>query len=490
MNTELLAFTARENFDFFKFDSSRISGVLSDEAKDELKASCNRILEHAHKAVKDMCCWGYELAKLRDSGRWKFVVNPENGMRFLYSSFEKFCEYAFGFSGTHTSNLLGISQFLYEKDGKLEFYNERYNDFNMSQLVELSSVERYRWPLFTSKMSVKSMRLAKKFLAVKGSSVGITSENLLSLAQDWETALNDLNTPSKGDVQEELDLPDENEVEDGAETEQEESGAVVELTEEQREKYITRSLLAKSFEFRDKIKDFYLSNPMNSEFVSFIKEQYGLSGFSLCGEPYSVRCSAKGYVLSGSGGANFDILLSWSQVAERIVAFINRGEYVTSEEIAEHLDVPTFIDVVGESETDDIEDVDEPEECLDEEEEEYEEKSEMEEETVRNAYDFSTREGVRTFLNSWERWMCYSTSGNGMFFGFMCRYFVFKNRVRLFALQQRVCSTVDEDFKSEICVRYFIEIDEMDYELGKSSTYVLMSKSQLEKYIALHKDEL
>lgn len=161
MENELLDFKAQENFDFFTYRYE-----LTDGLKRKFLSDCQNVLERAHATALETLKLASALAKLKWSYGWKEVINPEDGMTFIYSSFEKFCKYAFGFSKTKTSNLLSLSEFveLNEKTDTIVYKHKRYASMNMSQLIELAPLGESERKLFTSKIPVSDMRLCKKYM--------------------------------------------------------------------------------------------------------------------------------------------------------------------------------------------------------------------------------------------------------------------------------------------------------------------------------------
>lgn len=165
MSNELLDFTQRDNFDFLKFSSK----VKDDDDKAILKRQCERVLEFAHATVQDMCLLGWHLKELKNSKTWQEVFEPKTGTCFSYFSFQDFCEYAFGFSKTRTSNLLSLSEFVKISGTHTNgFIEEQYAGYNTSQLIELSSVPSGQKHYFNPDMTVKDIRLVKKYIASDG----------------------------------------------------------------------------------------------------------------------------------------------------------------------------------------------------------------------------------------------------------------------------------------------------------------------------------
>lgn len=162
MSNELLDFVDRDNFDFFRFSVL----MKNEERKDTFKRKCEKVLELAHATVQDMCLLGYHLKELKNSGTWESVWDPTSGYTFGggTGTFQDFCEYAFGFSKTRTSNLLRIAEFVVISGGKAGFIDARYTGYNTSQLVELAAVPEYNRKYFSADMTVKDMRAAKEYM--------------------------------------------------------------------------------------------------------------------------------------------------------------------------------------------------------------------------------------------------------------------------------------------------------------------------------------
>lgn len=184
-NNELMDFRDRGNFDFFKF--SRWTKVTEEECNG-FKRKCQHVLEYAHATLLDMCLMGYHLAELKNSNVWQDVVNPKMGYAFWNDSFEDFCDYAFGFSNTRTSNLLRLAKFVKLSGDSVDFIDKKYKDYNTSQLIELASVYPDNRKFFNPDMTVKDMRAAKNYMKM-GSFYKDRSESdfdLMKGMQAWE----------------------------------------------------------------------------------------------------------------------------------------------------------------------------------------------------------------------------------------------------------------------------------------------------------------
>lgn len=355
MSNELLDFRARENFDFLNFP---VVSDLTEEEKSLFKVDCERVLGYAHATVQNMCLLGARLLELKNSNVWQSVVNPKTGVLFFNHTFAEFCEYAFGFSSTKTSDFLRIAQFVQITGDNVDFIERRYAEYNTSQLIELAAVPPEHRVYFSAEMTREEMRIAKDY--VKNSAEFIVEKkkvgfDLLAKAQEWKNDENGRKTvEAKIDVipgQIELeDITDSCEVQpnpladlaSAGEEEYEddknspeyqeylrESEPWIELTEEKKELAIKITLIDRAGDImRKRIYEKYKENPTHSEFASFIKDRYGNSGF---GAEFMGETDYKGYKIHPYRG-DWIIFLSWAQVASRIVTLINRGEYYTEDD--------------------------------------------------------------------------------------------------------------------------------------------------------------
>lgn len=181
---ELMDYVERRNFDFFRYRYE-----LGTETKSKFLSACEKVMEGAQKAAKDMMLLGWRLKKLKDGRGWTEVLNPEDGMTFIYSSFEQFCKYAFGFSKTRTSNLMNIAQFIDvdEETETVRFKSERYAAMNTSQLVEIAPLSSWQQEYFTADMPVKDMRMCKRYMdsGAFWNDKGSPNFDLKESAQKW-----------------------------------------------------------------------------------------------------------------------------------------------------------------------------------------------------------------------------------------------------------------------------------------------------------------
>ena len=161
MKNEVMNNLAQKNFGFFKYRNA-----LSEKDKTEFLQNCQEVLEGDHASKLEELKLALRVAKLKACGGWKEVINPDDGMTFIYSSFEAFSEYAFGFGATRTSNLLSLSQFVYwdERTGCLLFKSSKYAEMNKSQLLEIAPLPDCQREYFRSDMTVRDMRVCKKYI--------------------------------------------------------------------------------------------------------------------------------------------------------------------------------------------------------------------------------------------------------------------------------------------------------------------------------------
>lgn len=190
--SELLDLKLQDEFSF------RMSSLAEREQKEELQADCGRVVDLAKATVKDMCLLAWQLYQIKQKGHWESVINPKTGFAFFNNTFADFCDYAFGFSKTKTSDLLRISQFV-NPVGEIE---AGYQSYNTSQLVELASIAPSHRVYFNSDMSVAEMRVAKDYVKKSGEffeekkKVGF---DLLTKAQEWKSSAKK-SEPIKPDV--------------------------------------------------------------------------------------------------------------------------------------------------------------------------------------------------------------------------------------------------------------------------------------------------
>ncbi len=173
--SELLDIRSGSDFGFLQFKKCK------NELKEAFLENCEQIMRNAQDTVKHFCLIGMRLQTLKQMPGYHFVVD-ENGEAYSFNRFDEFCERAFGFSKTRTSNFLSLGAFLTEKDGNVEFIEPKYEAYNLSQLIELSSVSRYDHRFFAPSFTVKEMRLVKKMLG-KVYNEAWTAEEMLENAK-------------------------------------------------------------------------------------------------------------------------------------------------------------------------------------------------------------------------------------------------------------------------------------------------------------------
>lgn len=185
MENELIDFETRENFKFFTYGQE-----LTERDEQEFLSDCQMVLEKAHATALETLKLASSLANLKFGFKWRNVINPETGKPFDISSFEKFSNYAFGFSKTKTSNLLSLSTFVVmnEETGGISYRHERYASMNMSQLIEIAPLPEENRKYFTSKIPVADMRVCKKYMS---DGIFLREKNkkgfdLLTNAKRWE----------------------------------------------------------------------------------------------------------------------------------------------------------------------------------------------------------------------------------------------------------------------------------------------------------------
>ena len=474
--------------------SFRMSSVAKRGDKEELQADCGRVVDLAKATVKDMCLLAGKLYQMKQKGHWENVINPKTGFAFYNNTFADFCEYTFGFSKTKTSDLLRISQFV-NPIGEIE---DRYKDYNTSQLIELASVPPSHRVYFDSDMSVAEMRVAKDYVK---NSAGFIDEkkkvgfDLLAKAQEWKENGRTSEPASNPDVMDgQLSIfPEDNEEdEDNSPEHQEylkESEPWIEGTDEKKEQAIKIALIDRTGTIRrQRIYEKYQQRPLQSEFVKFLKEEYGNSGWCVCGLNGST--DFKGYRITPSRGA-WGIFMSWHTVASHIVSFINTGEYFPerNEETDDGAGVsnPTsdlaelgeeiIEEEIERGYTNDVDEYDELDEAQEDMRADMETIEQEAEESVSGEYRFGARAHVRDFISDYQAW----PGRCGHFFLSPCWRYSLKNGAVIYAM------TYDSfvDFSENITTKrvlYFLQ--------EKGSKTIEISKEQFERWCSEHKQEL
>lgn len=95
-------------------------------------------------------------------------------------------------------------------------------------------------------------------------------------------------------------------------------------------------------------------------------------------------------------------------------------------------------------------------------------------------YDFSTRAGVREFLNDCLHWKEKECSSPFI----SCHYYMLKNKRRIYVYVQRTASKNNIDGIYEVIHRFFIDLNQY------SDVPVEITKEQFERYCSLNKDKL
>ncbi len=502
--SEMVVFTQRENFDFFKFSSR-----CSERQKEALRDECVRVQETQKLTAQTFGVWALRLVDLRDTGVWEDVINPETGFAFFNDGFGAFCEYAFGLSKTMTSNLTKVAQFIINDGDEMGLLQEKYRGYDFSKLVELSSVATETHKFFKPAMTVEQIRTSKAYIK-KSEEFRFEEKgadyDLLSKAQEWKDKDKKTEKPIEV-IPGQINLDDisdsiEVEVHSIPTSELANAGERV-LTEEEREEVIKSFLLFEPW--RDKQKclyDKYKSGCSIYEFLLEIRDVYCLESCSTA-EGWSMDVNSKGFIISALCGGAYEFFVGWEQIASQIVALINRGEYYTEESV-----IPTSeLANAGEEE---IDIYDMPMQTHSFDSDEYDEEDEAqadmqadmqtieadsEKSLPQEEYDcckvqkgvapwlkpdFKNRDGIREFYQaymSWEQLYCPVPC---------VEVYRYKFKIgTLYAVKGRVAGILEPRESREIkySVRYFWQ-DKGDWLCCETS------KFDLEKFIPLHKDEL
>lgn len=182
--SELVVFTARENFDFLKFGSR-----VTEAQKASFKADCENVQRKQRVAAIGIGTWALELRALKEGGVWEDIINPKTGFAFYNEGFGAFCNHAFEISPTAASDLVRVAQFFQESGIKRGILQDEYKGYNYSKLVELAAVPSEHRKYFSPEMTREEIRTAKDYVKnsagfrVEKDKVGF---DLLTKAQEWK----------------------------------------------------------------------------------------------------------------------------------------------------------------------------------------------------------------------------------------------------------------------------------------------------------------
>lgn len=184
---ELMNVPSQGNFDFFQYRNS----LITEEEKRKFVSDCQKVVTGALKVREEALKTAWRMAKIKHDGIWKKVINPDDGMTFNYSSFQAFCNHAYGLSPTQTSNLLSVAECVVydERSDTLTYVRPTYEKMCWSKLVELAPLVEYERAYFRAEMTIPEMRLCKKY--IKESDTFYKDRkaqdfDLLTTAQEWE----------------------------------------------------------------------------------------------------------------------------------------------------------------------------------------------------------------------------------------------------------------------------------------------------------------
>ncbi len=502
---ELLDFKDQGNFDFFEFGATC---KHDEERKRSFKRKCESVLEYAHATVQDMCLLGFHLKELKESKTWEHVRNTETGYFFAEGEFAAFCEYAFGFSKTKTSDFLRISQFVKISGTKNGFLPEQYHGYNTSQLVELASVKDGVRHYFKPEMPVSEIRLVKQYI----DSGALWDDNMaarrngvkfdaLESAKAWKEnkgkkeapapSLSPDVIPGQVNIEELGEEVFENPTSDLAEA------CESEISEEKRESVINSILLFSPW--RDKKKRIYEKYKENTSmygFLDFIKEEYRDTG-CCTSEGWKMSANSKGFVISCLCAGEPEFFLAWEQIASRIVSLINCGEYYTEDDerienarkAAHDAGIP-FSEKSADEDFDpyvfdgsmSVEDYNLMHEHMQEDKQGFANienpTSDLAEDCGTEKYSFGARAHVREFLSNFEKWPLRC----GCVFFNPSYYYALKNGAFIYAFSYNSFVNVQER-TTEKRVTYLLQ------EKGDLNA-VEISKEQFERYCAENKQEL
>lgn len=457
MAEELLDYSGRE-FSFAYADFVR------SEQKIAFERDCEDIRDSARKVVADFCVLGKRLEHLKLSNAWRNVLD-QNGERYGADNFTDFCFFAFGFSATKTSNMLGLAQFVLEDDGEWVL-DEKYAGFSTSKLIEISSAYSFQRDYFLPTWTVKEIRLVKNYLKVH-SCLGQTPDSLLKSALALEEKRAMAKQAAKTAEQETLSsvqTPDKKD------------------NEPKLEDYDVHSFLV-AFEpfdgYRKRVCQL-LDQRMTSELMGdVLKKELNFGDFFL--NPYVASWDKDGFLVRNRM-YGLERLMTWQSfaleyaIAQTMGRFGTEGQreaWIDEDEESDGTDVAVSDVGNEESETDeetfdvvDAETVDENGEIV----------PPADEVADDERYDLTTRDGRREWLKDYPNWKVYDNPKH------LClcatsayQYVVRALNLAVFVVERSVLNNAFEAIATG--VSYYASI-------GEDGAFVDVQKDRLEKYIA------
>lgn len=525
--SELVVFTARENFDFLKFPY-----WYPTKQKEEIKTECLKVHQTQKQTAHAYGVLALRLAYLRDIGIWEDILNPETGIAFGKTGFGAFCKHAFGLSETATSNLTKVAQFIQSYGDNVGELDEQYRGYSFSQLVELSSVSPSNRGYFNPDMTVKEMRTAKNYMKMGGffEDKNNADFDLLTYSTAFEEERK-LGAGAKKTSPEvipgQIDLED---ISDSVKmdviptSELANAGERV-LTEEEREEVIKSILLFEPWrDKRKRLYEKYKGNCSMGGFLLEVKTEYLFEGCST-NDGWAMKSNSKGFVISTLFDEEYEFFLAWEQIASRIVTLINRGEYYSEDderieqarEAAHKAGIPFYEgnaeefnpyvydgkmsvedyklmheQMDADKQSDEYDELDEAQADMQADMQTIEEESERSLPQAKSPikeYDFSTRDNIRLFLNDYENW--YYRDDIRTPFTKYCYWITLPNHDMVYAFEMNVATGATLEGKQEHAteVEYFIFLLSQYYYKEMPDVFKI-TKRDLEGYLMAHRDEL
>lgn len=132
------------------------------ETVDEIQRCTGYINEDLKNMSSNFCKLGFHLYELKYSG---FHAYKERGSDSHIANNVRFYEYikeVFGISKSTCNNYIRVCELFSHGNTMHMFLDDRYKDYNLSQLIEMASLDRDKWRLVKPNMTVRQIKALKQ----------------------------------------------------------------------------------------------------------------------------------------------------------------------------------------------------------------------------------------------------------------------------------------------------------------------------------------
>ncbi len=270
----------------------------------KLQISCNRLCDLAGNTVKNMVQMGKELAQIRDTRVYRSCSKMSKGIEVGYSRFDDFCKGILEISPTKAKDAIR----LYEKftvDGDDVKIKDEYVGYTVSKLIELASMPEEEHARINPSMSVQEIREIKHELK----NPALTSDIL-----PGQLTLDDVTEPMSEDEPAE-------EAKNGQTSDHSTPQFVYEILRHGTGYEHGKFRVMQEYARMKRSENEY---SIAKDFAAFLKDEYGLDGFS--DGTYKCNHSSKGIEFVYHQES---VYYTWQKVAALISDLIEKDDYLT-----------------------------------------------------------------------------------------------------------------------------------------------------------------